>query len=94
MEKKMETNIGLRVWGLAMEKKMETTIMGYIGTAIHSFIPSLPKARLLNEGLMVTVCTFPSAYDPGCLTIPCTSLSASRGLKQFSSFTYPRDMQG
>ena len=29
-----------------MEKKMETIIMGYIGTTIrmHSFIPSYPKA--------------------------------------------------
>ena len=30
-----------------MEKKMETTMMEYIGTTmrIHSFIPSLPKVR-------------------------------------------------
>ena len=31
-----------------MEKKMETTILGYIGTTskAHSFIPSEPKVRL------------------------------------------------
>ena len=31
-----------------MEKNMETTIMGYIGTTIriHSFIPSQPKVSL------------------------------------------------
>ena len=31
-----------------MEEKMETTIMGYIGTTmrIHSFIPSQPKVGL------------------------------------------------
>ena len=31
-----------------MEKKMETTIMGHIGTTImiHSFIPSYPAARI------------------------------------------------
>ena len=30
-----------------MEKEMETSIMGYIGTtvSVHSFIPSYPKAR-------------------------------------------------
>ena len=34
-------------WNEGMEKNMETTIMGYIGTTIriHSFIPSKPKAR-------------------------------------------------
>ena len=39
--------IGFRVQGLeGMEKKMETTIMGYIGTTVmvDSFIPSEPKA--------------------------------------------------
>ena len=49
MEKKMESTLGFRVWGLGfrlgtkeMEKKMETTALGYIGTTIriHSFIPS------------------------------------------------------
>ena len=42
----METTIGFRVWGLeGMEKKLETTRMGYMGTTvrIHSFIPSQPK---------------------------------------------------
>ena len=56
MEKKKEATIGFRVrrngkengsfyrvWGLeGTEKKMETTVMGYIGATvrIHSFIPS------------------------------------------------------
>ena len=37
----METTIGFRVWGLGMEKKMETIILGYVGTTIriHPFIP-------------------------------------------------------
>ena len=42
--KKMKTTaMGLyRVWGLGMEKTMETTIMRYTGPTIriHSFIPS------------------------------------------------------
>ena len=46
LEKKMETILmgctGLRVLGLGLAGKVETIIMGYIGTAIriHSFIPS------------------------------------------------------
>ena len=36
-----------------MEKKMETTIMGFIGTTIgiHSFTPSYPKASLRHHVL-------------------------------------------
>ena len=50
MEKNMETAItGLRLRNAGTEKNMKTTIMGYIGTIrIHSFIPSLPKARKLK----------------------------------------------
>ena len=38
-----------------MEKNMEATIMGYIGTTIriHSFIPSQPKVRLVAAEAMV-----------------------------------------
>ena len=60
MDKKTETTItgkcrvlGSRVWGVeGMEKTMETTMMGYIGTTvrIHSFIPSQPKVRLTLLG--------------------------------------------
>ena len=42
MEKKLETTIGFSVYGgkEGMEKKMDTTIMGYIGTTLrfHSFL--------------------------------------------------------
>ena len=41
--------LGFRVSGLeGVEKKMETTVMGYVGTTIriHSFFPSLPKVSL------------------------------------------------
>ena len=36
-----------------MEKKAESTIMGYIGTTtrIHSFIPSSPKASARENSL-------------------------------------------
>ena len=42
MVKNMETTIGFRVGNEGMEKNMETTIMGYIGTTvrIHSLVPS------------------------------------------------------
>ena len=35
-----------------MEKKMEATVMGYVGTTIriHSFIPSQPKVSFVNLG--------------------------------------------
>ena len=38
-----------------MEKKMETTTMGYIGTTIriHSFMLSQPKASLGGQGFQV-----------------------------------------
>ena len=52
MEKEMESAI-MALGALGMERKMETTIMGFIGTMttmrIHSFIPSQPKARTCLE---------------------------------------------
>ena len=40
-----------------MEKKMATTIMGYIGTTtrIHSSIPGSPEVRLLKPEEFITV---------------------------------------
>ena len=42
--------LGFRVGLEGMEKKMETTKQGYIGTTIriHSFMPSSPKASHLD----------------------------------------------
>ena len=68
--------LGIKEW-----KRMETTVMGYVGTTrrIHSFIPSYPKASLsVPRHVLLTQ----DGEDPSLAKTPARSRSPRRELKE------------